>query len=331
MAARRVSSRLAAAVASALPQAAVSEPSVTSALPMATARVTTVKDEIAPAPAVLDPPTASPNQRTKKRLPPDVEDDAKPPPKKRRKKTDLSDLTFPPRALGSTKYIGSHVSASGGVEAAPINAALVGGRAFGLFLSPFHWVLVIGLEVTDRKSTAMGGQAAVGRGAQALSPALRCQRPGDYPRGRGGLGPLAPYSTARYVAVARKVADLAEPYDRILPGQLGESGRRQMAKELRSVPGRVESARRLAVDLPLTVTAASGSVRHTVVQLSVSSFDKTEIGLNVPIALVARRAPARVKKASRLLPRASIRLTQQQARSGCSWRTWYFAKEALGC
>jgi hypothetical protein len=159
MAARRVSSRLAAAVASALPQAAVSEPSVTSALPMATARVTTVKVEIAPAPAVLDPPTASPSQRTQKRLPPDVEDDAKPPPKKRRKKTDLSDLTFPPRALGSTKYIGSHVSASGGVEAAPINAALVGGRAFGLFLSscPGGWC---GRPQRDGQKTNGNGRAS---------------------------------------------------------------------------------------------------------------------------------------------------------------------------
>lgn len=31
------------------------------------------------------------------------------------------------------KYIGAHVSASGGVENAPINAAAIGAKAFALF------------------------------------------------------------------------------------------------------------------------------------------------------------------------------------------------------
>ena len=37
--------------------------------------------------------------------------------------------------MSSGKYIGAHVSASGGVEYAPINANEIGANAFALFLS----------------------------------------------------------------------------------------------------------------------------------------------------------------------------------------------------
>jgi hypothetical protein len=109
----RTSSRLAARVTATVVQAAVTEPSVVPEPPKKRVKRTKVEIEETTVIEVVD----------------------KPPPKKRRKKNNLSDLSFPPRVLSSSKIIGCHVSAAGGCEFAPVNASLVGARAFGLFLS----------------------------------------------------------------------------------------------------------------------------------------------------------------------------------------------------
>ena len=51
------------------------------------------------------------------------------------------------------KYIGAHVSASGGVENAPVNANAIGAKAFALFTrNQRQWK---SSPLTDRKSTRL--------------------------------------------------------------------------------------------------------------------------------------------------------------------------------
>ena len=41
------------------------------------------------------------------------------------------------------KYVGAHVSISGGVENAPVNAHRIGAKGFALFIRPIRFCLMI--------------------------------------------------------------------------------------------------------------------------------------------------------------------------------------------